>query len=265
MFETMVLQTVKEIRSILPYVGTRKLCQMLKEGSFGIPIEIGRDHLFNLLRDNGMLSHLRKRYSRTTNSKHKLPSYPNMLKEASISRVNQVLVCDITYILLSGGKFCYLFLVTDYYSRKILGYALKTSLCSDGAIETLKMALRTSKPSPGFIHHSDHGIQYCCKEYIALLQKNGAKISMTGKDHCYDNAVAERINGILKQEFGLGKELLDFAAAKKLTDEGIKLYNTVRLHASLNYHTPNDMYDLNSTASASSEDNTGAKHEANTQ
>lgn len=251
MFETMVLQIVKEIRSILPYVGTRKLCQMLKGGSFGMPLEIGRDHLFNLLRDNGMLSRLRKRYSRTTNSKHKLPSYPNILKEATISRATQAFVCDITYIRLSCGKFCYLFLVTDYYSRKILGYALKTSLSSDGAMETLKMALRTAKPSPGFIHHSDHGIQYCCKEYIALLQKNGAQISMTGKDHCYDNAVAERINGILKQEFGLGKELLDFAAAKKLTDEGIELYNTVRPHASLDYRTPKEVYMLSSTATAS--------------
>jgi len=238
----MVLQIVRNIRCLLPYVGVRKLCQMLKAGIFGLPVKIGRDHLFNLLRDNNMLSTLHKRYRKTTNSKHNLSSYPNLLKEASVSQAAQAFVSDITYIRLSGGKFCYLFLVSDYYSRKILGHALKNSLSTEGALEALKMAIRIAKPSSGFIHHSDHGIQYCCKEYIALLQDNGAQISMTGKDHCYDNAVAERINGILKQEFGLGKELPDLAAANKLANEGINLYNDVRLHVSLSYNTPNKVY-----------------------
>ncbi len=241
-FEKMVLLRVKELRYLLPYVGTRKLHRMLIDCKYGLPIIIGRDTLFKLLKDNAMLSALKKRYHRTTNSKHSLPSFPNLLKDMTVNQINQVWICDITYIQHPNGKFCYLFLVTDYCSRKILGYALKNSLAAEGALESLEMAIRYAKPSPGFIHHSDHGIQYCCKDYQSKLQKNGAQISMTGENHCYDNAVAERINGILKQEFGLGKLLADIEAARKLTHEGIKLYNSVRLHESLGYRTPNFTY-----------------------
>lgn len=238
----MVLLIVKEIRFKLPYIGIRKLYKMLNNGHYGIPVRIGRDALFKLLRDNDMLSRLRKRYRKTTNSKHSFPSYPNLLKEKTIEQINEVWVSDITYIRLTGGKFCYLFLTTDYYSRKIIGYALKTSLSAEGALEAFDMAHRYAKPPSGFIHHSDHGIQYCCKEFVSKLLKNNAQISMTGKDHCYDNAVAERVNGILKQEFGLGKELSDIVAARKLTIEGINLYNNVRLHVSLEYRTPGYIY-----------------------
>lgn len=238
----MVLLLVQEIRHKLPYTGIRKLHKMLNDGKSELPVKIGRDTLFKLLRDNNMLSALRKRFRKTTNSKHSLPSYPNLLKDKTIKHVNEVWVSDITYILLSGGKFCYLFLVTDYYSRKIIGYALKSSLSANGALEALDMAYQYAKPPSGFIHHSDHGIQYCCKEYVRKLQKHGAQISMTGEDHCYDNAVAERINGILKQEFGLGNELSGIVAARTLTDDGIMLYNHVRLHISLNYNTPDHVY-----------------------
>lgn len=238
----MVLLRVKEIRSVLPYAGIRKLHKMLPDCTYGLPVNVGRDHLFNLLRDNKMLSPLRKRYHRTTNSKHTLPGYPNLLKDMCISQINEAWVSDITYIQLPKGKFCYLFLVTDYCSRKILGYAIKQSLSAEGALESLAMAIKYAKPSPGFIHHSDHGIQYCCKEYLGKLQKHGAQISMTGENHCYDNAVAERVNGILKQEFGLGTQLPDIEAAKRLTIEGIRLYNNVRLHVSLGYRTPDYIY-----------------------
>jgi len=165
-----------------------------------------------------------------------------------IRQINQVWVSDITFIHLTKGKFCYLFLVTDYRSRKIMGYALKPSLSAEGALEALEMSIKYGKPSAGFIHHSDHGIQYCCKEYISKLQSHAAQISMTGENHCYDNAVAERVNGILKQEFGLGAYLPDIEAAKRLTDEGIRLYNSVRLHLSLGYRTPDHTYTLLKTS-----------------
>jgi len=243
-FETMVLLRVKEIRSILPYAGVRKLMHMLNDSKFGLPVKIGRDHLFRLLRSNRMLSPLKKKYIGTTNSKHSLPSYPNLLKGLLVRNVNDLWVSDITYIKLHNGKFCYLFLVTEYRSRKIIGWALKDSLATEGALESLEMAIKNSDPPPGFIHHSDHGVQYCCKEYISRLKKYGAIISMTGENHCYDNAVAERVNGILKQEFGLGSELPNIEAARKLCKEGIYNYNCVRLHASLGYQTPDHVMDL---------------------
>ncbi len=239
---------VREIRYLQPHAGVRKLQKMLSDPAYGLPIQVSRDKLYNILRANDMLVKSKKRFHKTTNSKHSLPSYPNLLKNKKVSSVNQAWVCDITYIVLPKGKFCYLFLVTDLGSRKILGYALKDSLATNGAIEALKMALKYAKPEAGFIHHSDHGVQYCSKTYTDFLKKCEAEISMTGENHCYDNAVAERVNGILKQEFGLGALLPDMAAARKLTREGIRLYNGVRLHASLGYRTPNYTYTLLSTS-----------------
>lgn len=244
----MVLLRVKEIKYILPYTGIRKLQKMLQDSQYGLPIKIGRDHLLRLLRDNKLLSPLRKRYQHTTNSRHTLPRYPNLLQNRDVSQVNEVWVSDITYINLNKGKFCYLFLVTDYFSRKIMGYALKQSLSVEGALEALEMSIKYGKPPAGFIHHSDRGLQYCSKEYVNKLQSHAAQISMTGDNHCYDNALAERVNGILKQEFGLGANLRDIEAAKTLTDEGIRLYNSVRLHLSLGYRTPDHIYTLLNTS-----------------
>lgn len=217
---------------------------MLASPDYGLPVHIGRDRLLALLRSINQLSRLHKRYKKTTLSKHQLPIYPNLIKDLKVRAVNEVWVSDITYILLPNGKFCYLFLVSDLYSRKILGYALKESLASEGAEEALRKALNFAKPQLGFIHHSDHGIQYCCKSYIATLGKQGARISMTGDNHCYDNAVAERINGILKQEYGLGQELPSIEAAHLLVNDGIKIYNSERLHTSLGYKTPDKIYEL---------------------
>jgi len=230
------------MRYILPQVGGKKIHKMIANPFYGLPLEIGRDRLFKILRDNNLLIKRKKSYHQTTNSKHNLPNYPNLLKSMEISYVNQVWVCDITYLQLPKGKFCYLFLVTDYFSRKIIGYTLKNSLSADGAIEALKMAIRHAKPAAGFIHHSDHGVQYCCKAYTDLLQKHQAQISMTGENHCYDNAVAERVNGILKQEFGLGSMLASIDAALSLTRQAVILYNTIRLHTSHGYLTPETIY-----------------------
>lgn len=217
---------------------------MLADPTNGLPVRIGRDRLLILLRENGLLSELHMKFVYTSDSRHDFPLYPNLLKGLQINAVNQAWVSDITYLRLPEGKFCYLFLVTDYYSRRIIGYALRTTLEADGAVDALQMALRFAKPAAGFIHHSDHGIQYCCGKYTALLLKNEAQISMTGENHCYDNAVAERVNGILKQEYGLGASLASFEAAKRLADDGIKIYNTERLHVSLGYKTPDNTYAL---------------------
>jgi len=243
-FEKMVLLRVQQLRGRQMQVGAKKLQKMLADPERGLPIRIGRDHLFRLLRENNMLSKLRKRYHNTSDSKHPFPVYPNLLKDIKISAANQAWVCDITYLRLPKGRFCYLFLVTDLFSRKIIGHALRDSLASEGAEEALLKAFQYAKPAAGFIHHSDHGIQYCCKSYTELLQKFGARISMTGENHCYDNAVAERINGILKQEFGLGAELASFAMAQRLTNDGISIYNAERLHYSLGCKTPDYTYDL---------------------
>lgn len=230
------------------YAGVRKLQKMLGNPDYGLPVDIGRDRLLDLLRRSNQLSKLHKRFIKTTNSKHQLPIYTNMVKDIKVTAVNEVWVSDITYILLPNDKFCYLFLVSDLYSRKILGYALRDSLASEGAEHALRKALSFAKPQSGFIHHSDHGIQYCCKSYIAALQKQGARISMTGDNHCYDNAVAERINGILKQEYGLGQVLPSLEAALLLVTDGIKIYNSERLHVSLGYNTPDKIYELSSNA-----------------
>lgn len=240
--EQMILTRIGQLRARHRYAGARKLQRLLADPENGLPVNIGRDRLFDLLKRHKMLSPLPRRYRRTTDSKHRYRIYPNLLKELKVSQVNQAWVCDITYICLPAGKFAYLFLVTELLSRKIIGYALQDNLSSAGAEQAFLNAVRVAQPAPGFIHHSDHGIQYCCQSYVNLLKRHGAEISMTGANHCYDNAVAERINGILKQEYGLGAELPSLEAAKRLADDGIKIYNSERLHVSLDYNTPDKVF-----------------------
>jgi len=159
----------------------------------------------------------------------------------TVDRPDQVLVSDITYIR-QRGDFCYLFLVTDLYSRKIVGYHLSMSLAASGAIEAMKMALKGVESTEGMIHHSDRGIQYCCEDYVELLKNNKIKISMGEVGNPYDNAVAERINGILKDEFYLNATFADFNTALKATRESINIYNHLRPHMALDYQTPVEKY-----------------------
>lgn len=246
-FESMVQFRVLQMRRRHRYAGGRKLQRMLADPAYGLPLQIGRDRLFRLLKERHLQSELKQKYKRTTLGKHPFPVCPNLLKGLQVSRINQVWVSDITYLKLAKGRFCYLFLVSDYFSRKILGSALKDSLSAAGALEALKAACKSAKPLAGVIHHSDHGIQYCCREYTDLLAQLEFKTSMTSDNHCYDNAVAERINGILKQEFGLGSILPDLEVSLKLLNDGIKLYNTERLHYSLGYKTPSQVFNLHQT------------------
>ena len=187
---------------------------------------------------------LRKKYScRTTNSYHRFYKYNNRIKDIVITKPNQVWAADITYIKTLNG-FCYLALITDMYSRKIVGYDLSDSLELKGCVRALNKALYKAKNIKGLIHHSDRGIQYCSNVYTQILKNKNINISMTQENHCYENALAERVNGILKDEFYLDQTFMNTAHAKRATKNAIKLYNEIRLHLSLDFKTPNMVYKL---------------------
>lgn len=187
---------------------------------------------------------LRKKYSsRTTNSLHRFYKYKNIIKDVEVTRPNQVWASDITYIRTVKG-FCYLALITDMYSRKIVGHDLSDSLELNGCVRALQKALYHAKSFKGLIHHSDRGIQYCSNVYTLILKRNKIDISMTEENHCYENALAERVNGILKDEFYLDQTFTNIAHAKRATKNAINLYNEVRLHLSLDFKTPNTVYKL---------------------
>lgn len=222
----------------MPRLGTRKLYHMLTEPLEKHGIRIGRDKFFDLLQKYGLLVRRRKRKRiYTTDSNHRFNRYPNLIKEAVPNAANQIWVSDITYISLKGG-FAYLSLITDAYSRMIVGYCLYPTLQRQGPINALTMALEGKEGAAGLIHHSDRGIQYCCDDYIQLLTSNSIQISMTEKGDPYENAIAERVNGILKAEFGLNKTFVSFDEAIKAVEQAVEIYNTLRPHASCDYLTP---------------------------
>ena len=190
-----------------------------------------------------MLTHRKKYNSRTTNSLHRFYKYKNIIKDVEVTRSNQVWVSDITYIRTLKG-FCYLALITDVHSRKIIGYDLSDSLELKGCVRALNKAIYQAKNIKEIIHHSDRGIQYCSNVYTQILKRNKIDISMTEENHCYENAMAERVNGILKDEFYLDQTFTNVSQAKKVTKNAINLYNEVRLHLSLDYKTPNMVYKL---------------------
>jgi transposase InsO family protein len=234
---------VHKRRRSLPREGVRKLKISLDDEFTKANLKIGRDTLFNVLRQHNMLT-LRKKYSaRTTNSYHRFYKYNNIIKDIEITAPNQVWVSDITYIRTVKG-FCYLALITDMHSRKIVGYDLSDSLELGGCVRALHKALYQTKDIKQLIHHSDRGIQYCSNVYTQILKRNNIDISMTEENHCYENAMAERVNGILKDEFYLDQVFTDVAHAKRVAKNAIKLYNEIRLHLSLNYRTPNMVYKL---------------------
>ena len=230
-------------RRSLPREGVRKLKISLNDEFTKANLKVGRDTLFNVLRKHQMLT-LRKKYSaRTTNSYHRFYKYNNIIKDIEVTRPNQVWVSDITYIRTIKG-FCYLALITDMYSRKIVGYDLSDSLELNGCVRALNKAIYQAKNIKELVHHSDRGIQYCSNVYTQILKRNKIDISMTEENHCYENAMAERVNGILKDEFYLDQTFTDVAHAKRATKNAIKLYNEIRLHLSLDYKTPNMVYKL---------------------
>ena len=225
-----VLEKVKRIRRDLPRIGVRKmhflLSRMLLESGHQ---SLGRDRLFELLRERNMLIKHRKRYAVTTDSNHPFKT---------VVRRNQIWVSDITYIKLDDG-FCYLSLITDLYSRKIVGYCTHNSLELIGCKKALEMALTKGVPE---IHHSDRGSQYCSYMYTQKLKSVNCKISMTENGNCYENAHAERINGILKNEFNLNQTFKNIELARAVIKQAIYNYNNKRPHWSIELKTPNEMY-----------------------
>lgn len=168
---------------------------------------------------------------------------PNRIRGLKVEKPNQVFVSDITYIALAKG-FAYLFLVTDLFSRKIVGFHLSRDLSHYSALLALYMALKHIKNPESIIHHSDRGCQYCCHDYLDFLRINKIIPSMTDEAHCYQNAVAERVNGILKLDLNLDSVFLDFKSAKLATDRAVRIYNTKRTHWSLKLKTPEQAYHL---------------------
>jgi putative transposase len=239
--ESIVIKLIHEKRSKMPRLGGLKLYKLLKQDLEVLGLKIGRDKFFELLRKNGLLIEKKHRYARTTNSNHRFKIYENLIKEKEITKIDEVYVTDITYIRILNG-FCYLSLMTDYYSRKIVGYDLSDNLELEGCLTALRMATRGKDNLTGLIHHSDRGVQYCSKEYTKLLTSKGILISMSEKGNPYENAVAERLNGILKEEFLLSETFNNKEEAALAAKEAIKIYNELRPHMSINYKTPSEQY-----------------------
>jgi len=199
---------------------------------------MGRDKFFDVLRNNALLVKKTKRFHITTDSKHHFYKSPNRLKDLTPTHAEQVWVSDITYVKLQQGH-AFLALVTDIYSKKIMGYKLETHMKATLVKDALQMALRNRiYKHQGIIHHSDRGIQYCCPEFTDFAQQNGMLLSTTQQYDPYENAVAERINGILKYEFGLIKTLPNLVTAQKMLKQAVNIYNHERRHCSLEMRTP---------------------------
>lgn len=232
---------IENVRREMPRLGTRKLYYLLKKEFESLNIKIGRDALFDYLRSESILVKPKKNYTKTTNSKHWLKKYPNLMKNRYPIRPEEFFVSDITYVK-SRERTHYLSLVTDAYSRKVMGYHLSDDMSAENVVKAMKMAVKKRLTNHSLIHHSDRGLQYCSSIYQKELNKNKVIPSMTDGYDCYQNALAERINGIFKNEFLLhkcnsGKEL------ERLIEESIDIYNSKRPHLSLNYKTPNFIHE----------------------
>ena len=239
--EQTVLSLVRRERCIQPRLGTRKLYRLLSRQFASAGVTIGRDRVFSLLRGHGLLIRRRRRYARTTDSRHGFRVYPNRLKQAVLSGANQAWVSDITYLRSREG-FMYLSLVMDAFSRKIVGYNCSDRLESEGAIRALSMALDQLPVGADMIHHSDQGCQYCSDRYIERLLSRNITVSMTEENHCYENSQAERLNGILKHEYGLGGVFLRKSDAVTAVRQAVELYNNRRPHVALDYRLPGEVH-----------------------
>jgi len=237
--EEKIIHQVRLIRHEMPRMGTRKLYDQLR--SMLEPLGIGRDSLFEVLRRHRLLVRPRKRFVPTTNSHHTLAICPNLLKATKPEGPGRVVVADQTYLHLERG-FCYLSLVSDLYSRKILGLDASPTLATAGPLQALAMALKSITHHDWFIHHSDRGVQYCSNEYRSFLESHGGLSSMSAPGCPYENAVAERINGILKSEFYLDRIFASIDQAKEAALQAVMIYNTKRPHLSLGMLTPEMRY-----------------------
>lgn len=240
--EELVVGLVRQERQQQPRLGGRKLHFLIREELAKAEVQVGRDRFFEVLRKHSLLlAPLPAEYPCTTNSNHYLPVFGNRIKDLELERPNEVWVGDLTYLRTAEG-FLYLALLTDKWSRKIVGYHCGDTLEAVGCVQALQMALAELPAGAHPIHHSDQGSQYCSHEYTQGLQARGLTVSMTEQDHCAENALAERMNGILKQEYGLGRKLATKAGARRAVEQGIRLYNTKRPHTALNYRMPAEVH-----------------------
>lgn len=233
----LIIQQVLLIRERQKRVGTRKLWLMLRPFMEDHGLDLGRDALFDLLRSQGLLARTRKRKTpRTTFSDHWLRKYRNLIVGLSVTCPNRLWVSDITYIALQVD-FAYLSIVTDAYSRMIVGYYLHAKLVAEGCVRALEMALAALPQAHELIHHSDRGVQYCSAEYVKCLEREHVRISMTESGDPRDNAIAERVNGIMKQEF-LEAKYENINQASEAIKQAVQIYNRERLHSSVDMMTP---------------------------
>lgn len=239
----LVVEEVKFKRRKHPRMGTRKLHHELHTIWEAAGIKIGRDRLFTVLRSEGLLIEPKRRWVQTTNSRHCLPLYRNLLPERQPTAPHQVLVADITYLRTDEG-WLYLSLIMDLFSRKIVGWNLADSLDASESVKALRMAMKQVPSNRWPIHHSDRGCQYCCHEYVEILQENDWSISMTEVNHCAENSNAERVNGILKGEYNLDLEFRNREQATRAVEQTIYLYNQERPHNSLAKRKPAEVHAL---------------------
>lgn len=239
----LMLELVRAERKQQPRLGVRKLYYLIRVELKAAGVKLGRDGLFEALRKEGLLVERKpSEWPRTTQVNPNLPVFKNLIKRCQVTGRNQVWVADITYIRTQEA-FMYLGLITDQWSRKIVGYHLGETLESGGALKALAMALKGLKRSERPIHHSDRGCQYASHAYVKRVQQAGLKMSMTEKNHSAENALAERVNGILKQEYWLDANFETKPQARKATVAGVNLYNHRRPHTALGYRTPGMVHD----------------------
>lgn len=235
--EKLVLELIRKERSYMPRLGCRKLLYLVQPELEVAGVMIGRDRFFALLRRHNMLIERPKRGARTTYSRHGFAVYPNRAKDMQVTGPHQLLVSDITYIRTDEG-FMYLSLVMDAFSRKIVGFDSSDTLEMDGVMRAGAQAIKQLPSEAYAVHHSDQGSQYCCEPYIRQLQAAGMGISMTEENHCYENGKAERLNGILKQELGMGTSFTRKAMVAPAVAQAVVIYNQCRPHWKLNLGVP---------------------------
>ena len=239
--EDLVLELVGRERRMQPRLGGRKLLHLLRRDLVEAGADIGRDRFFELLAERDLLVPPKRGAPRTTDSRHCLPVFRNLLAGMSLTGPNQAWVSDLTYIRTEEG-FLYAALITDAWSRKIVGIHIGDSLEAEGCLAALDMALRDLPEGIHPVHHSDRGCQYACHLYVGRLQGRGLPVSMTGAMHCYENALAERVNGILKQEYELDSTFRTKKQAMEAFEQAVWIYNHRRPHTGLDYRFPADVH-----------------------
>jgi len=239
--EDLIVELVRRERRLQPRLGGRKLYEILGPALSELGLKIGRDQLFRVLREREMLVPPLPRTPRTTPSRHCLPVFGNLIAALEPTDPNQIWVSDITYVRIETG-FVYLALIMDRYSRKIVGHHCGDTLEAIGCVRALDQALAELPPGCRPIHHSDRGCQYCCHEYVERLTDRGLAVSMTERNHCYENAHAERVQGILKQEYGLRMTFKNLEQARNAVEQAVWLYNHRRPHSSLQFQIPAEVH-----------------------